>query len=655
MSARARVAAHGTALERLERRIYELALRGEDREAAAWAQVAADYAWHSPGGALASPSIDAALRAIGRRACPRGAATRARDGHPRVLHVATEVAAVGGHSRMAWRWIERDLARLPTLALTRQRGPVPEAITRALDARGGAVRVIEGHDLIARARALAEMVDAADVVVLHVHPLEVAAPLALADRAGRPPVLLVNHADHCFWLGAGLADLVVSARPAASRTAARRRGVAPERTAELPVPVDPPPHRAGRAEARRALGLPEDACVLLAMASAYKLARVDDLGLLDLVEPVLAAHPDAVLLAVGPADEGDWSAARERTGGRIRALGTLRDPSAALAAADIFLDGYPCSSLTAALEAAASSACVVSHTPARPQAATYDIDEPALGAAHVRARTPGEYADALAALLSDRAVRERAGAAAARAVAAMSDPAAWSSRLELVYARAAALAGTPAPTSPIVAGDDAAHEDAFLLALHEASGMAISAEAAVARNGDAFASDLRAGLTIVAHGCDDRPGLERLIASAVATCGDLDEVEAVVIDDASRDGTAAMLAGLGGDIRVVTNPVPLGPGGSWPRGVALATGEAVLLVTSDVVLAPGWLEPLAAALARPGVSAVAPRVVAGTGRETCILASLGALRAGASLVALEIPESRVLGGRAAVPLPEAVA
>ena len=63
------------------------------------------------------------------------------------------------------------------------------------------------------------------------------------------------------------------------------------------------------------------------------------------------------------------------------------------------------------------------------------------------------------------------------------------------------------------------HEDDFLLALHAASGMAIGARDAVVRGGDLFPSDPHAGLAVVAYCRDDVEGLQRLLASAVATCG----------------------------------------------------------------------------------------------------------------------------------------
>ncbi|MGE4175691.1 MAG: glycosyltransferase [Thermoleophilia bacterium] len=637
-----RVASAGAVLADMERRITGLTAAGDDALAAAWAQVAADFAWNTPPGVLASPAIDDALQAIGLRQVPRGSRVPRAGGPERVLHVITECAAVGGHSRMAWRWIERDEERRPTLALTRHRAEVPAPLARALAVRGGEAVPVLGHDLIDRARVLGRLVDAHDLVVLHIHPMEVAASIALADRHGRPPVLLVNHADHCFWLAPRVPDVVLSSRPAAARLCITRRGVHPERSAQLPVPAEPAAAPPPRDAARRALGLGDGAVVMVAMASAYKLAAIDDIGFADLVEPALDAIPEATVLVVGPDDEGPWAEARVRTGGRLRALGRLDDPSGVLAAADVFLDAYPCSSLTAALEAAALGIPMVSYAPPRPQAATYDIDEPALAGVHVVARTPEAHLAALRRLAADPAARADLGARTAAAAAALHDRDRWRAGLEDAYrrARAAAVAG-PLAGRPPVADAGTAHEDAFLDALHAASGLTLSPAGALLRNGDAFPCDPRRGLSVVVHCRDDAEGLMRALGSAVETCAELDEVEAIVIDDASGPATAEVIDGLRGDVRVVRNAVPVGPQGSFAAALAVAEGQAALLMTSDVVLLPGWLDPLAEALARPGVSGAAPTVLRGTGREVCVLTSVASARAGAAVVALSVPDSAV--------------
>jgi hypothetical protein len=361
------------------------------------------------------------------------------------------------------------------------------------------------------------------------------------------------------------------------------------------------------------------------------------------VEPVLDAVPDATVLVVGPDDDGLWAQARARTGGRLRALGRLDDPSGVLAAADAFLDGYPCSSLTAALEAAALGIPVVSYAPPRPQAATYDIDEPALADVHVVARTRDAYVAALRDLAGDPAARGRLGARTAAAAAAMHDRGRWRAALEAAYDRARANAGEGplAGAAPPIADAGTVREDAFLLALHDASGLALTPAGALLRNGDAFPCDPRRGLSVVVHCRDDPEGLMRALGSAVETLADLDEVEAIVIDDASGPATAAVIDGLRGDVRVIRNPAPLGPQASFAAAVEAAQGQAALLMTSDVVLLPGWLAPLADALARPGVSGAAPAVLRGTGREVCVLTSVASARAGAAVVALSVPESAV--------------
>src|SRR5690606_20226048 len=68
------------------------------------------------------------------------------------------------------------------------------------------------------------------------------------------------------------------------------------------------------------------------------------------------------------------------------------------------------------------------------------------------------------------------------------------------------------------------------------------------------------------------------------------------IDDGSTDETAAVLAEYGDRIRVVSHP-NMGEVRTVNRGLAMATGEFVLIVNSDDPLRPGALATLAAALA----------------------------------------------------------
>jgi GT2 family glycosyltransferase len=82
--------------------------------------------------------------------------------------------------------------------------------------------------------------------------------------------------------------------------------------------------------------------------------------------------------------------------------------------------------------------------------------------------------------------------------------------------------------------------------------------------------------------------IEDTLRSVVAqTVGDW---EAVVVDDASADGTAQAAEGIDPRIRVVRSEVNLGPAGARNRALEEATGELVALLDADDAWEPEYLE-----------------------------------------------------------------
>ena len=75
--------------------------------------------------------------------------------------------------------------------------------------------------------------------------------------------------------------------------------------------------------------------------------------------------------------------------------------------------------------------------------------------------------------------------------------------------------------------------------------------------------------------------------------------EVIVVDDGSRDGTAAVAEAAGA--RVVRHEHALGPGGARNSGAAAARSPAFAFLDADCVPAPGWLEAGLEALEHAGV------------------------------------------------------
>src|SRR5882757_1786318 len=103
-------------------------------------------------------------------------------------------------------------------------------------------------------------------------------------------------------------------------------------------------------------------------------------------------------------------------------------------------------------------------------------------------------------------------------------------------------------------------------------------------------------ISVVLATFDRRHSLPRAIASVQAQQGV--RFELIIVDDASRDGTAAYLAGLEDPrIRVMTGDHNRGPSAARNRGFAAAHADLVAFLDSDDVYRPGRLAAPFAAFA----------------------------------------------------------
>jgi GT2 family glycosyltransferase len=75
-------------------------------------------------------------------------------------------------------------------------------------------------------------------------------------------------------------------------------------------------------------------------------------------------------------------------------------------------------------------------------------------------------------------------------------------------------------------------------------------------------------------------------------------VEIVIVDNGSADDSPAALAQLCRDARWVRNPSNLGYAAGMNQGIALTTGEYVLLLNQDVLLHPDFLASAVASMQR---------------------------------------------------------
>jgi N-acetylglucosaminyl-diphospho-decaprenol L-rhamnosyltransferase len=86
-----------------------------------------------------------------------------------------------------------------------------------------------------------------------------------------------------------------------------------------------------------------------------------------------------------------------------------------------------------------------------------------------------------------------------------------------------------------------------------------------------------------------------------------EDVEIIMIDNASSDGTSEYLAPRSG-IVLITNHQNLGFAGACNQGIRAASGEWIVVMNNDVLLSGGWLAGLLSAAQRWDLQMVSPAI-----------------------------------------------
>jgi len=421
--------------------------RGRLDTAAGYCQIAGMHAWMNPVGLFGSDDVEEML---GRLSAALPAVARPRAGAPAtpprtVLHVATQVYQTGGSTQTIASWMEQDSGRHHRVCITRQ-GPVeiPPKIRERLSSQADLLCLdTRPHGLLGRAAALRSAADDVDIVVLHLHPCDVVPSIAFAAAPAAPPVVYVDHADHVFWIGRDVTQLLFSMRDSGRALALTRRGLEPERCFVMPRPLRVAERAVERDEAKRRLGLPLDSVLVVTAADGSKYRPVGAPGFLDLVLPVVQRHPGVIFRAAGPAPEGDWAAAAEATGGRMQALGRLPDPSLLQQAADVYVDSYPFSSLTSLLEVGAFGTPVVTFRGHPDDCAVLGADTRGLDAHMCAPATFTEFQLVMDHLVTDPRRRLELGDRTQRTIIHTHTGAGWRATVDELYVRAAELRSAP--------------------------------------------------------------------------------------------------------------------------------------------------------------------------------------------------------------------
>jgi hypothetical protein len=241
-------------------------------------------------------------------------------------------------------------------------------------------------------------------------------------------------------VGIAVSDVIAEMRESGLAVSQELRGIERERCLILPIPLNRLDRMLSRSQAKRQLGIPEDAIVLLSIACAYKYEPIlEETSFVDALLPVLARHEKAVLLVVGPDGRGQWERGIRESGGRIKAYGTRGDIAIFYQAADIYLDAFPVASLTSLLEAGSYGVPLVAFSPFVEKAGVLCADCPGFSDTLVRARDLETYRAEITTLIENSEARSQLGELTKRAILNTHVGKCWMEYLERIYSFAATV------------------------------------------------------------------------------------------------------------------------------------------------------------------------------------------------------------------------
>ena len=269
------------------------------------------------------------------------------------LHVFTEIFKIGGHTRLMFNWIERDQKSDHYILSTKQSRVKVEEIIELFEMSSSIKElfILDNSNIKAAQQLLNIALEGNfDQIILHIDPQDSIPILAFSNTALQTPVLFLNHADHTFWLGASVADIVIQIRESNIQLDSERRQISVDRQKFLPIPVKK------RNKKKHGQNQP---ITLLSIGSGYKYKPTAEYNFFKEMKEVVERFPNVICYIVG-VDKNNVHY-QMYAHPSIICTGVQTDVNCYIEKADMYVEGFPFPSFTALLEASLSGIPFVLH------------------------------------------------------------------------------------------------------------------------------------------------------------------------------------------------------------------------------------------------------------------------------------------------------
>lgn len=262
-----------------------------------------------------------------------------KESRKKILHIVTVIETVGGHSKLLFNWILNDERSLHTVVST-QMNINDLSIKGDYYIKNGDYIALEGESYLNKAQRLLDIVNDYDLVMFHTHPNDTIPILALSHVGVATPVGFVNHADHVFWLGVSVLDILIQIREANIDLDKIRRQVKVQDF--LPIPI------ISETKLNSKINKNKDEIIILSTGTEYKYIPNEKYNFFKELYKIAIKHSNVLIYLAGVYD--NFKFYQEYKHERIICLGDINNLSEYEDIADIYLEGFPLPSFTALLQ-----------------------------------------------------------------------------------------------------------------------------------------------------------------------------------------------------------------------------------------------------------------------------------------------------------------
>lgn len=280
------------------------------------------------------------------------------------LHVLTTSYLTGGHTRCAERWIALSpKTEIHSCLIIKQHGPIPQRLFEVCSDHDGKVIILDRNlSLTEAAKQLRINASNYSKIILYTHPNDPTPIVAFATPQFLRPVIYFNHADHIFWLGRSISDVVAEINSSGKRLSEEYRcahsyllGIPPDTTAKT-TPI----------QQEITSLLPKDKKIIFSSGDNSKFLPIGESNFSVIIETIFSIEQDICFVILGANKKNSfWKQLKARYKNNLLLLESLPYDKyiSCLQKADIVIDSFPIGGGTAIIDAINYNIPVLSFKP----------------------------------------------------------------------------------------------------------------------------------------------------------------------------------------------------------------------------------------------------------------------------------------------------